>query len=231
RRIRARRSSRSRPMWFERLIVYDDRAPAGAALNMALDEALLELSSAPVLRFYRWERPALSFGYFGKFADVADETRELVRRWTGGGIVPHGEDLTYSLITPASHPAFAQGPPAVYAALHAAIREALRAENLQVELATAAALKISDACFANPVRDDLLLDGRKIAGAAQRRTRAGFLQQGSIQIPQLPQAFRERFACALSPALETREIPASVHARAAVLAAQKYATDAWLRRC
>ena len=220
-------------MWFERLIVYDDRARAGAALNMALDEALLESSGSPVLRFYGWERPALSFGYFGKFAGVAAEagTRALVRRWTGGGIVPHGEDLTYSLITPASHPAFGQGPTAVYAALHAAIREALRAENLQAELASAAAPKVSDACFANPVRDDVLLDGRKIAGAAQRRTRAGFLQQGSIQIPQLPQAFRERFARALSLALETREIPAAVHARAAVLAAQKYATDAWLRRC
>ncbi len=219
-------------MWFERLIVYDDRARASAALNMAIDEALLELSTEPVLRFYDWARPAISFGYFGEFADIEEEaaSRELVRRWTGGGIVPHGDDLTYSLVTPASHPAFGQGPAAVYAALHAAIREALRAENLHAELAASAAPKVSDACFANPVRDDVLLEGRKIAGAAQRRTRAGFLHQGSIQLPQLPQVFRERFARALSPVLEHREIPAAVQARAAELAAQKYGTDAWLRR-
>lgn len=220
-------------MWFERLVVYDDHARAGAALNMAIDETLLELSNTPTLRFYDWAGPALSFGYFGKFSDVSSEarTRELVRRWTGGGIVPHGDDLTYSLVTPASQPAFAQGPRAIYAALHTAMREALRSENLEAELATAAAPKISDACFANPVRDDLLIDGRKIAGAAQRRTRTGFLQQGSIQLAQLSHAFRERFARALSPAIERREIPAAVRARAAELARRKYATDEWLRRC
>jgi lipoate-protein ligase A len=220
-------------MRFERLIVHDDLAHASAALNMALDEALLEQSTEPTLRFYEWARPALSFGYFGKFADVATEaeTRELVRRWTGGGSVPHGDDLTYSLVTPASHPAFAQGPAATYAALHQAICEALAEENFRAQLAPTAAPKISDACFANPVRDDVLLDGRKIAGAAQRRTRAGFLQQGSIQLPHLPPSFRERFARALSPELVWREIPASIHARAAELAAQKYATVGWLRRC
>lgn len=220
-------------MRFERLVVYDDRSRAGAALNMAIDEALLENSDTPALRFYGWARPALSFGYFGKFADVSSEadTREIVRRWTGGGIVPHGDDLTYSLVTPASHSAFTQSPAAVYAALHSAIREALRSENLEAELAAAAAPKISEACFANPVRDDLLIDGRKIAGAAQRRTRAGFLQQGSIQLASLSRAFHERFARALSPAIERREIPPAVHERAAELVRRKYGTDAWLRRC
>jgi len=219
-------------MWFERLIVYDDRACAGAALNMAIDEALLELGNLPTLRFYGWARPAISFGYFGKFARVAPltDTHKLVRRWTGGGIVPHGDDLTYSLVTPASHPAFAQGPRVIYAALHTAMREALRSENLKAELVAEAAPKISDACFTNPVRDDLLIDGRKIAGAAQRRTRAGFLQQGSIQLPSLSPAFRERFARALSPAIEMREIPAAVRERATLLAREKYATDEWLRR-
>ena len=219
-------------MWFERLVVYDARSRADAALNMAIDEALLEQSDEPVLRFYNWKRAAISFGYFGEFARVesAAATHDLVRRWTGGGIVPHGDDLTYSLVTPASHPAFLQGPAAVYAALHAAIREALREENLHAELVATAPPKISDACFANPVRDDVVLDGRKIAGAAQRRTRAGFLHQGSIQLPQLPPAFREHFARALSPSLDRREIPAAVHARATDLAEQKYGTDAWLRR-
>ena len=94
---------------------------------MAIDEALLEHCTCPALRFYGWRGPSLSFGYFGKFADIARETkdRELVRRWTGGGSVPHGEDLTYSLVTPASDPASGRGPPLIYAALHSAIRQAL----------------------------------------------------------------------------------------------------------
>ncbi len=220
-------------MLFERLLVYDDRARAGAAMNMAIDEALLELSSAPALRFYGWRQPSLSFGYFGKFTDVAAaiDARDLVRRWTGGGSVSHGHDLTYSLINPATHPACVHGPVAIYAASHRAIRDALRVEGLEAQLAAAPAPKISDACFANPVRDDLMLGGRKIAGAAQRRTRAGFLQQGSIQIPDLTPAFRDRFARALSAAVEPREIPSSVLGRATVLATEKYGTDEWLRRC
>ncbi len=172
--IRARRSSRSWRMLFERLFVLDDQEPRSATLNMAIDEALLESCRRPILRFYRWREPSLSFGYFGKFAEVATQARdrELVRRWTGGGSVPHGEDLTYSLITPASDPVSRRGPPVIYPALHSAIRLALRAEGRETELAKAAAEKVSDACFANPVRDDLLsCDGRKIAGAAQRRTR------------------------------------------------------------
>jgi lipoate-protein ligase A len=219
-------------MLFERLLIYENRAPVSAAMNMAIDEALLEHSAGPTLRFYGWRRPSLSFGYFGKFADLANEgrAREIVRRWTGGGSVLHGEDLTYSLVTPATDPASSQGPPAIYAALHRAIRVALLAEGRETELADVAAPKISDACFANPVRDDLLLAGRKIAGAAQRRTRGGFLHQGSIQLPNLSETFRDRFASALSAKIEHEEMPPEVLERAARLAAEKYETDAWLHR-
>lgn len=219
-------------MLFERLIVHDEGQPAGAPMNMAIDEALLEQCTLPALRFYGWCRPALSFGYFGKFAGIASEMerRDVVRRWTGGGSVFHGEDLTYSLVTPASDPASALGPSAIYAALHNAIRDALLAEGRKTELAARAAPKVSDACFANPVRDDLLLLGRKIAGAAQRRTRGGFLHQGSIQLSNLSKTFRDRFARALSVYLEYGTIPAQTLDRAAVLADEKYGTDQWLHR-
>ena len=219
-------------MLFERLLVYEDRAPVSAAMNMAIDEALLEHCTCPALRFYGWRGPSLSFGYFGKFANIAPEMkdRDLVRRWTGGGSVLHDRDLTYSLITPASDPASGEGPTAIYAALHGAIRQALREDGQETELATAAGPKISDACFANPVRDDLIFRGRKIAGAAQRRTRGGFLHQGSIQLPDLSKAFRDRFASALSKKVEHEEIPPQVVERAAELAAEKYGTEAWLRR-
>jgi lipoate-protein ligase A len=79
------------------LHLYDDPEPKAAALNMAVDEALLISATAPILRFYRWRAPALSFGYFGRYAEVDNQAggREIVRRWTGGGIVLHGDDLTY----------------------------------------------------------------------------------------------------------------------------------------
>ena len=75
---------------------------------MALDEALLEAMprlNRPVLRFYGWTEPAASFGYFQKYGEVERLThlRPLVRRPTGGGIVPHDADWTYSLAFPASH--------------------------------------------------------------------------------------------------------------------------------
>ena len=81
---------------FQRLRICNDICPHSAAMNMAIDEALLETAVVPTIRFYRWGSPALSFGYFGKFSDVAiyAAERDLVRRWTGGGIVFHGDDLT-----------------------------------------------------------------------------------------------------------------------------------------
>ena len=189
-------------MLFERLILHDDRARASAALNMAIDEgvarachaahpALLRL--APAVAFLRllWEI---------RRHRRRNGTRDVVRRWTGGGSVLHGEDLTYSLVTPATDPASSHGPAAIYAALHGAIRDALRAEGSEAELAAQAAPKISDACFANPVRDDVMLRGRKIAGAAQRRTRGGFLHQAASKFPTSPHPF----ASDLPPGLPTK---------------------------
>jgi lipoate-protein ligase A len=205
--------------------------PLSAPLNMAVDEALLERASVPILRFYGWRGPSLSFGYFGRYADVADEAqhRAIVRRWTGGGIVLHGEDLTYSLILPSTHFAAAQSSRTVYAHVHGAIQRAL-STSADVALAAENAPKISDACFANPVVADVLVSGRKIAGAAQRRTRAGLLHQGSIQYDRLAADFPEAFARELCPRFQTMTLPSEVHERAAEIARLKYATPEWLHR-
>ncbi|MGA7274889.1 MAG: hypothetical protein WBX14_08610, partial [Candidatus Udaeobacter sp.] len=85
-------------------------------------------------------------------------------------------------------------------------------------------------CFANPVRADVMMDGRKIAGAAQRRTRRGLLQQGSIQGIDLENGLSERFAVELSNSCETWSLPKPVGCRAREIAAQKYGADAWLRK-
>ena len=214
------------------LHVYDDREPQSAALNMAVDEALLADAAAPILRFYRWRQPSLSFGYFGLYAEVADQSneREIVRRWTGGGIVPHGDDLTYSVIIPASHPFFARVSPEIYAALHNAIREALDANGVQASLANSAAPKVSEACFANAVRADVMSGGQKIAGAAHRRSRSGLLHQGSIQQRDLAGRFRTDLARALCDRYETRTLAPELMERAAAIAAKKYGTADWLMR-
>jgi lipoate-protein ligase A len=213
------------------LHVYDNREFRSAAMNMAVDEALLELADAPSLRFYSWAKPSLSFGYFGAFADVAEEamSRDLVRRWTGGGIVLHGTDLTYSLILPSNGARDLPPSRAIYVEVHDAIRRALSG-HLPVELASQDSPKMSAACFANPVTADVLANGQKIAGAAQRRTRAGLLHQGSIQNIALPESFRDAFARELCPNFERKPLPPLLLERAKTLAEQKYGTDIWLRQ-
>ena len=213
------------------LHVYDDLEPKAAAMNMAIDEALLADAAVPILRFYRWRQPSLSFGYFGRYAEVGHELRrEIVRRWTGGGIVPHGDDLTYSVIIPASHTLFERSSPEIYRVVHEAVRGALNANGIAAELMTEAALKISEACFANAVRADVMSAGRKIAGAAHRRSRAGLLHQGSIQHRDLSERFRTDLARILCERNEGKSLSAEAIERAARIAEAKYGTVAWLKR-
>jgi len=178
-----RDSSTSPGRIFSALEVYHDHTPRSAAMNMAIDEAQLEYATIPLIRFYRWQSPALSFGYFGRFTDVARYQceRDLVRRWTGGGIVFHGEDLTYSLVIPTSDTAFAESSMSIYEKIHRALCDALSETGWRAVVAgvvdsdpgsatVATRTGISDtgySCFANPVRADVMIDGRKIAGAAQ----------------------------------------------------------------
>jgi lipoyl(octanoyl) transferase len=236
---------------FNALDVYHDDASHSAAMNMAIDEALLEAAIVPSIRFYQWQSPALSFGYFGKFADVTKYAidRDLVRRWTGGGIVFHGDDLTYSIVIPASDPVSGATSMSTYAAIHVALRDALIANGQPAELAPIAALyerpqrrkgnfQIAPAvadrryshCFANPVEADVMVNGRKIAGAAQRRTRTGLLQQGSIQRIDRTKALAVQFVKELSCNCKMRDLPAVIHHRAQKISARKYGTETWLRK-
>ncbi len=214
------------------LLVYDDLDPKPAALSMAVDEALLISATAPILRFYRWSRPSLSFGYFGRYAEVANQAarRDVVRRWTGGGIVLHGSDLTYSILVPRTHLSFLRSSLEVYGAVHEAMRRALETNRIAATLVERPLPKVSEDCFANPVRADVLIGDRKIAGAAHRRSRFGLLHQGSIQTPDLPEKFREDFARNLCERFEKKAVDPALLKRAEQIAAAKYGTDAWLKR-
>jgi len=229
---------------FAALNVYHDGAAHSAAMNMAIDEALLEYARVPSIRFYRWHSPAISFGYFGNFAHVACYAgeRDLVRRWTGGGIVFHGGDLTYSIVIPANDNAFSESSMAIYEEVHRALCDALDGKWKRAVVAgggnaggASNAMRTAFSaggynCFANPVRADVMVDGRKIAGAAQRRTRRGLLQQGSIQGIDLEDGLAERFAIELSKNCQPQSLLKAVHCRAREIAAQKYGAEAWLRK-
>lgn len=162
--------------------------PCAPAFNMALDEALLESVSRlgrPVLRFYGWTEPAATFGYFQKHADVerAALLRPLIRRPTGGGIVPHDADWTYSLVFPPGHEWHLLKAEESYRRVHEWIQSAFAKLKIETELAPCCKKNLPGQCFAGHEKFDLLWSGRKIAGAAQRRNKLGLLIQGSIQPP------------------------------------------------
>ena len=216
-----------------------DSGPAAPAANMALDEALLEACAEfgrPVLRFYGWTQPAATFGYFQRHAEIAALTplRPLVRRPTGGGLVSHAADWTYSVVAPPGHAWHSLRAAESYRQMH----EWLRAAFAELGLLTALAPRCDAAgpgqCFGGGwEQSDLLHQGRKLAGAAQRRNKLGLLIQGSVQ--PLPAGLtRAAWQAAMTRVAErsggvawTELIPGhELTERAAALAAKKYSQPA-----
>lgn len=210
------------------------------AANMALDEALLQQVARlgrPVVRFYGWTEPAATFGYFQKYGEIARAThlRPLIRRPTGGGLVPHDADWTYSVAFPPDHAWHALRAEESYRRIHDWLRRAFAAVKVATELAPAARRALPGQCFSGHEKHDLLWQGRKIAGAAQRRNRLGLLIQGSIQPPPLlgleRHLFEEAFRAASGEpdaAGWTRFEPDAVLASAAErLAAEKFSQDSY----
>ena len=161
-----------------------------SAFNMALDAALLESMprlQTPVLRFYGWMEPAASFGYFQKISDVeaATRLRPLLRRPTGGGIVPHDIDWTYSAAFPAGHEWHSLKAEESYRRIHDWLRLAFAELTIETALAPCCQKSLPGQCFVGYEKSDVLWEGQKVAGAAQRRTKSGLLIQGSVQPPPL----------------------------------------------
>ncbi len=208
-----------------------------SAFNMALDEALLESASrlgAPILRFYGWTEPAATFGYFQKFSEVerATRLRPLIRRPTGGGIVPHDTDWTYSFTAPPAHEWFELKAEQSYRRIHEWIRAAFAHFEIETELASSSKTTMPGQCFAGFEKYDLLWHGKKIAGAAQRRNKFGLLIQGSVQPPLVSVARAEWEEAMRAAAKEQFAVPwqnflpdAKILARADELARQKYSQN------
>lgn len=164
--------------------------------NMAIDEALLvqlvKGESLPTLRFYRWEKPTVSLGYFQKLREfnlerIGAMNLDIVRRPTGGRAVLHWDEVTFCLTIPTKN----QGLWDIFRGIHEAIGRGLNilgipAKVLPVlknseEKSNGGSLRTS-ACFASPSRYELTLNGKKIAGSAQKKYGDFMLIHGSIPI-------------------------------------------------
>ena len=210
------------------------------AFNMAIDEALLASSTTrdrAVLRFYGWTEPAATFGYFQHHTEVASRTRirPLIRRPTGGGIVPHLRDWTYSLSVPPAHPWHRMRAVDSYRTMHEWIVRAFAGIQIATELAPCCRKDAPGACFEGYEQFDVLWQGRKIAGAAQRRNQLGLLIQGSVQPPttceraEWQSAMLREIPRTQFPAFEACTPDADLLERASGLAQFKYATEAYNR--
>jgi len=184
-----------------------DTGTRRAKENMEIDADLLagiREGSEPILHLYDWEKPSATYGYFikpGKFFDLetADSSGfDLARRPTGGGIVFHTTDLAFSAIVPSGHDGYHADTLDNYAFINRFVQKAvekllaeqsilLPQDPVPLDKATA------NFCFAKPTIYDVMLHGRKIAGAAQRKKANGFLHQGSISIaPPAPKYLLEQ---------------------------------------
>jgi len=217
-------------MKFEKLLFIHENEPKTAAENMAIDEALLWTADCPVFRSYNWVRPSVSFGYFTPWKAVVSRYAEwdLVRRWTGGGIVEHGEDFTYSLVFPAERGFRTTAE--LYRTVHLAIENLLQRDGCAVEMALIPDPVQSDACFEKAVEFDLKLQGQKIAGAAIRRNRKGLLLQGSIQRLKVPGYFGAMLVNALGEQVEIYDLSDALMEKAVRIAKEKYGAAEWNRR-
>ncbi len=163
---------------------------------MEIDQQLLaDLEGQPILHFYDWEGDAATYGYFIKpqdFLNLEEAKRlglSLARRPTGGGIVFHTWDLAFSILIPATHPAFSLNTLDRYKWINERVVEALKPYLTgTVELLPQDPTPQGHFCMAKPTIYDIMVDGRKLGGAAQRKTRRGFLHQGTIALtpPSIP---------------------------------------------
>ena len=213
--------------------------------QMALDEALAKSKPETFgLRFFRWKGAGATFGYAQRIREVEKALPKgigdsFTRRPTGGGIVPHVDDLTFSCVFP---DAGVLQPAEIYRRLHSAVLSGLRAAGLEAQLCAKGGSPApqgsggASRCFVQPVAMDILTEAGKILGGAIRRHGNTVLYQGSLQLPDARSRAAE-FEEAIGRSLgaewglrwERREPAAAVQAEAAALEG-KYRSPEWVRR-
>lgn len=175
-----------------------DSGKSSPSYNMAMDEMLLQWHSEgkipPVIRFYGWNPPTLSIGYFQKaekeinLQKVNESGLGFVRRATGGRAVLHEDELTYSVIVTEEHNKMPKNVTEAYRVISEGILKGFQNLGFEAYFAipkTESELnKLKDPksaiCFDAPSWYELVIEGRKVAGSAQTRQKGVILQHGSI---------------------------------------------------
>ncbi len=195
---------------------YIDTGIRSAAENMALDEALLadlKEEEDPIVHFYDWKEDAATYGYFTKpeaflnLEKARARSLDLAKRPTGGGIIFHNCDLAFSVLVPATHPAFSSNPLDNYAFVNNRVIEAIQpmvtsSPELLTEDPKPLDAHCKHFCMAKPTKYDVMIAGKKIGGAAQRKTRDGYLHQGSIALGLLPEEYLDEVLASETHVLE-----------------------------
>lgn len=157
-----------------------------AFYNMAIDEALMNLSKIPVLRFYTWKPSAVSLGYFQSIYDIdlgfcKKNKIDVVRRITGGKAVFHDKELTYSfIIDEIKVPKSVVGS---YKKISNSVLIALRNSGINAKFNDKNVKQTkTPVCLNNPSWYEIVVDNKKIAAAAQKRLNGQLLQHGPILI-------------------------------------------------
>jgi len=170
-----------------------DLVPLKGALNMSVDEHLLNsLTDEPrtFLRFYQWQQPTASLGYSQKAENVLDlefcraNGIEIVRRMTGGKMVLHHQEITYSIVS-SDQELFTATLGGSYKLISQALMNGLEKMGLRPSPAGKAPSFYARGnlpCFSHPAQDEIEVAGKKIIGSAQKRTGKKFLQHGSIPL-------------------------------------------------
>lgn len=166
----------------------------GSARNMAIDEAILEGVikgySLPTIRFYGWNPATVSCGYnqnIEKEIDlksIEDAGYGFVRRPTGGRLVLHEDEVTYSVVAKCSG-RLGGNVTESYFEISKALQAGFYFLGVEVELergslSSAHQRQDVNPCFASSSRFELNYNRQKIVGSAQVRRENVLLQHGSI---------------------------------------------------
>jgi lipoate-protein ligase A len=164
-----------------------------ADFNMRFDEKLLDQLKKPTLHLYSWAKPSATYGYFirpEKHLDLQKATQrhlDLARRPTGGGIVFHIWDLAFSFLLPSTHPSFSLSTLENYRFVNNIVLDVIR-QFFSLDGPSLIAQDVpsnpdcKNFCMAKPTQYDVVYKGLKIAGAAQRKRKQGYLHQGTISL-------------------------------------------------
>lgn len=164
--------------------------------NMAVDEAILlnySKERKPTLRIYGWKYPFITLGYNQIPEHVLKAASKIpfVRRITGGAAILHHEELTYSLICAVSDINLPQKVKESFKHLSSFLVEFYSQLGLEAGFAQdflSGTLsenmgrlgEYGNFCFSSCEHYDLLIEGKKIGGNAQKRRKGIIFQQGSI---------------------------------------------------